>query len=636
MWIGIDFGTSNSCAAIVTNDTVRLVADPGSGNYTFPSSVFVEKDGHVLVGQFAENKQAYDALCYHNHIKLDLGRKEAFTLGNYKKYPADLVSEVLKKLKSEAERQITHHPLTSAVVTVPASYEKPLRNLMQYAAQQAGFTRIELLEEPVAAAVYYASQAGNAVKDGETFLVYDLGGGTFDATLIRRRGLRYELLGAPDGRSVGGVDFDNSIYADMLAKSPAILRENLAKKQYKFDRLRVRAICREVKHTLSTVREVRKNVSAFGQAMSYRLSYQEFISMIGNWVDETITCCEGLLKRANIPSKDVRCVLLVGGSCRIPYIRVRLKQRLGIDVFPVDEPELAVSMGAALYGDALDRAENFVREVDALCSSQRFYAVLHSHLPELFQNLAQSLARLTAQEAVKPALQAWKNNQLDNLNSLQPFIERFIVSHIESTKCKEEIARLCIEWVQRRIPELAQLSDPICDSYRVSRNILRLPGRLPQLEARSIAAAAMQSEMNLTAFIFSFGAGKIQAWLRQADIAGHIRKMMLADTHMAAPLQKAQAKLAASLAAGAGKTQVWVKQVEWPAWLRKKLFSDAKIEAQVQQMQETLASSMVSEMEKNKSTFERFLHEVQRILQATIHEQATREARFIWLHSNEE
>jgi molecular chaperone DnaK (HSP70) len=495
---------------------------------------------------------------------------------------------------------------------------------MRQAAQGAGFQRIEILEEPVAAAVYHASRARDRVKDGEIFLVYDLGGGTFDATLVRRKGLRYELLGAPDGRQVGGEDFDNCIYADVLAKLPSAMREKFAQPHYRAARMQMLHICRDIKHALSISPEINKSLTLTGQVVNYHLSREQFVSMIEENIEETITCCEGLLKRAKIASRDVRCVLLVGGSCRIPYIRERLKQRLNIDVFPIDEPELAVSMGAAFYGDALDRATAFVQKVDGLGTSAQFRNMLYQHLPELFHMLAHPLAYGIAQEAVKPALRSWQQGWTTKLNDIQQGIEHRTKQWITSDTCKEAIRKISLTWVQQRIPEIARLSDPICDAYGVSRNILRLPTTIPALEAGLPGVPVNEGAMvNLNAI-----SGLVTA------IVAIVMGIIIVHLHLAGPVGIIAA--AATYYFGRGKTEQWIREANLPQWFRKLVLSDDKIESQVSNAQSTLATALFTELEKNRVNFDQFVAEIQRILQETMHEQATREARFIWLHTNEE
>jgi actin-like ATPase involved in cell morphogenesis len=627
MWIGIDFGTSNSCAALVVDDTARPVVDPVNGSSVFPSSVYIEPDGQVLVGQLAENMWMYDVRRYQRAFKLRLGQKELFSMGEHQKHPIELVAEVLKKLKSEAEQQITHSSLTDAVITVPARYEAPLRDLMRQAAQGAGFERIEILGEPVAAAVYYAAQVENRVQDGETFLVYDLGGGTFDATLVCRDGLRYELLGAPDGRQIGGEDFDDYIYADFMAQCPPAVKEQLLQPQYRSDRLRIGNLCREIKHTLSETHEVSRRMPILGQVVNYKLSRRQFVSMIEDSIEETITCCEGLLRRANIESSKVRCVLLVGGSCRIPYIRERLKQRLNIDVFPVDEPELAVSMGAAFYGDALDRAVDFVNEVDVLCTAAQFHEALNRHLPELFESLAQPLARGIAHEAVAPALRSWQRGWTTTLNGIQPDIERHTKAWINSTACQDAIRQNSIAWVKKRIPELSSLSDPICDRYHVSRAILRLPKSIPQLEAGLPNTPVGGSAIDTDA---------VSSWV--TVIVAVVMGIIVAHLHFLAALAGPVGFIVALAAIyyGKGKTEEIIREANLPKWSRSLMLSDEKINTQVGNVQATLATSIVGQLEKNKADFGQFVNEIQRILKETMHEQAVREARLIWLHTEEE
>jgi hypothetical protein len=361
--------------------------------------------------------------------------------------------------------------------------------------------------------------------------------------------------------------------------------------------------------------------------VNYHLSRQRFVGMIEDSIAETITCCEGLLRRANVKSDGVSCILLVGGSCRIPYLRERLKQRLNIDVFPIDEPELAVSMGAAFYGDALDRAVDFVNEVDVLCMSAQSHEALNQHLPALFESLAQPLAHGIANEAVAPALHSWQRGWTTTLNSIQPDIERRTKAWISSKACQDEIRRSSLAWVQERIPELTALSDPICDRYRVSRDILRLPKHIPQLEAGLPHAPVHGGGVNTD---------DVSGWI--AVIVGIVVGIIIAHLHFLAALAGPVGFIVGLIAIvySKDKAEEVIREANLPKFLRSIVLSDEKIATQVRSVQTTLAGSIKGELEKNRADFEQFVSEIQSILKDTMHEQAVREARFIWLHTEEE
>jgi molecular chaperone DnaK len=189
MYLGIDFGTCYSSAAVWANGELKRVKEPLKLGYSFPSSVFVNEKGELFVGEAAENQRRLNPERYRRAFKRDLGASTPFILGDRQFLPEDLVAAVLKTLKREAEEMV-QTPLERAVVTVPATYTVYRKQLMEKATKAAGFTTVELLAEPVAAAMYYDNpmSGGAALAEGEVLLVYDLGGGTFDAALLQKRG----------------------------------------------------------------------------------------------------------------------------------------------------------------------------------------------------------------------------------------------------------------------------------------------------------------------------------------------------------------------------------------------------------------------------------------------------------------
>lgn len=217
MQLGIDFGTCYSSAALLLDGIPKPIKEPLKQGYSFPSSVYVTEGGEILVGQAAENKRQKNPQSYRREFKRELGSTDPYPLGNRFLLPEELVAEVLRKLKSEAELVVAgrgEEPLSDALITVPATYQPYKRKLMKEACLKAGFSQVELLEEPVAAAIYYSRHA--RVETGEIVLVYDLGGGTFDATLLQKQASGYQILGMPKGLPHwGGTDFDREIYQEL-------------------------------------------------------------------------------------------------------------------------------------------------------------------------------------------------------------------------------------------------------------------------------------------------------------------------------------------------------------------------------------------------------------------------------------
>ena len=352
MLLGIDFGTCNSSAALMLNDSIKLVKEPMKGGYSFPSCVYLTEQGEILVGVAADNNRLRDIGRYRGEFKRELGTNEPYQLGDRSMLPEELVTEVIKRLKSEAQKMLPpgQGAIKNAVITVPATYQQHKRSLMQKAAFAAGFTSVKLLEEPVAAATYYAHH--NLLKPGEIILVYDLGGGTFDATLIQKQDSTFQILATPMGlEDCGGVDFDRQIYQDVKNRCSQALHEQLEQRQSLLTRVEVSGRCIEIKHQLSEAREATIHIPILGQVESYDLTRMGFQQMIARYIDDTLAVCDRLLQSAGIEWKQVSQVLLVGGSCRIPYVKTAVEQRLGHSALLVDEPELAVCQGAAIYGN---------------------------------------------------------------------------------------------------------------------------------------------------------------------------------------------------------------------------------------------------------------------------------------------
>jgi molecular chaperone DnaK len=352
MHLGIDFGTTFSSAALFVNGEIKRVKEPMRSGYSYPSSAFVNKEGKVFVGQAAENQRGQDPSSYRREFKRDLGQKTPSSLGNRKFLPEDLVSEMLKVLKREAEEMVNRQRIESAIVTIPASYAGYRAELMEQAARDAGFKQVQLLPEPVAAAIYY--DRGQPLVDGERLLVYDLGGGTFDAALMQKRGDRFELLAQPVGdEKLGGRDFDTAIYQHLRQNCSETLNQLLDPRQRDARAMRIRYRVedwlRDFKHQLSVV-ETHTDDLPIGD-FDYTMSRSTFQGLIHQQLQTTVDLCDRLVRDAGLTWSQVGKVLLVGGSCRIPYVRQLLEKRFNCNVVRVDEPELAVCLGAAIYQD---------------------------------------------------------------------------------------------------------------------------------------------------------------------------------------------------------------------------------------------------------------------------------------------
>jgi F-box protein 11 len=358
MWLGIDFGTCYSSAAFTMGgDQITMVKEPLKHTYCFPSSIYLTEQGNMLVGEAAENQRLRDVTRYRHEFKRHLGQNEPLLVGERKLRPEELVAEVLGELRREAEETAEGCTFPGVIITVPATYADYKRDLMQTAGEAAGFRRVRLLEEPAAAAIYYAQSdhVGRELAEDEIIMVYDLGGGTFDAALVQKMGARYQLLAEPVGlEQCGGTDFDREIFEDLKGQVSSNLAELLRGRDLNAmrGRLMVAELCQDLKHQLSADQEARVLIP-LGDMEEVHLHRDTFEAMIAPYVEQTVDLCHRLVEQnAGLQWGAIGRLLLVGGSCRIPYVKNALAQ-LGPPVVRVDDPELAVCRGAAVYGGEL-------------------------------------------------------------------------------------------------------------------------------------------------------------------------------------------------------------------------------------------------------------------------------------------
>jgi WD40 repeat protein/actin-like ATPase involved in cell morphogenesis len=356
MRLGIDFGTCFSSAAFMDGETLTFVKDPSSASFSIPSSVFANAQGQVLVGTAADRRRLSDPARYRRELKRDLGRSARLLQDSF--LPEQLIAHILGKIKRDADAQMSSlgKPLFSgAVLTIPATYPEHKSNLMLKAAAEAGFSAAELtlLREPVAAALYYAHQSKMA--DGEVLLVYDLGGGTFDAALLQKNGEDFKYLAVPVGiEHCGGVDFDRAIYNDLIRQQPelqAILSGQRQDKPALALRITIGEDCIDLKHQLSYAEDAEFSFVApdSGDFIEYTLTRAAFEQMIASPIQETLTCCQNMLQQAGVGHEQISRILLVGGSCRIPYVQRMLQDTFHCPISVAPDLELVVCQGAALY-----------------------------------------------------------------------------------------------------------------------------------------------------------------------------------------------------------------------------------------------------------------------------------------------
>jgi outer membrane protein assembly factor BamB/actin-like ATPase involved in cell morphogenesis len=349
--LAVDFGTSTSSAVLVANGETIPIREPSSGSWSWPSAVYRDGDA-LLVGTLAERRKQVRPALYRAEFKRDLGQDAPVILGD-QGFPVEaLVTELIKSLRGEAER-VHGAPIERAVLTIPASYgpADPRRDLMIGAAESAGFTVVELIPEPVAAAL--APPAGEPFSDGDLVLVYDFGGGTFDAALVRMGDFQFEpeVLGHRSLEDCGGRDIDAEIIRwlrEHKSDELAAVLDNPDTQSLPAQRVRLElaAMATQLKHQLS---EETSAIGIFDRMHEFSLDRDDLVKLAEPIIARTGGCCTQLIRDAGLQPGNVTAILLVGGSSLMPAVAVALAAQLKRPVRSAREPELAVLLGAARF-----------------------------------------------------------------------------------------------------------------------------------------------------------------------------------------------------------------------------------------------------------------------------------------------
>ena len=348
--LGVDLGTTYTAAAIARGTTAEplpLGADAAQA----PSVVLIREDGEVLVGDAAERRAATEPTRAAREFKRRLGDPVPIVIGDATHTVESLMAHQLRDVVRRATEQEGEAP-SIVVLTHPANYSDYKIGLLRQAAAQAGLPaeRVMLVTEPEAAAIAYSRQA--RIDTGEIVAVYDFGGGTFDAALVRRTVDRFELIGVPEGMErLGGIDFDQAVMAHVdttLAGlvSGADRNDPLTRPA----QARLRTDCRRAKEALSTDSDTTIPVSLPGVQTEVRLTRDEFESMVRPRVGETVKALERAVASAHIEMDQVARILLVGGTSRMPIVAEMLRSATGRPVALDAHPKLAIAVGAALAG----------------------------------------------------------------------------------------------------------------------------------------------------------------------------------------------------------------------------------------------------------------------------------------------
>jgi molecular chaperone DnaK len=373
--IGIDLGTTNSAMAVMQSGKPEIIAN-SEGNRTTPSVVAVNKNGERLVGQVARRQQVTNPKNTIYEVKRLIGRNfndkevqrdlklmgyEIVKSGNGvkvkmadKEYsPEEVSAMILGKLKADAE-SFLGSPVTEAVITVPAYFDDSQRQATKDAGKIAGLEVKRIINEPTAAALAYGL---DKEKADEKIAVYDLGGGTFDVSILELGDGVFEVKSTNGNTHLGGADFDRTIvnyFVDEFKKENGI---DVSDDKAAMQRLRDEA--EKAKIELSSAQEVDINLpfltaDAGGpKHFEHKLTRAKLENLVGDLIEKTAVPCEKALKDANLKASDINAIVLVGGMTRMPAVQEKVKKIFGKEPMKGVNPDEVVAVGAAIQGGVL-------------------------------------------------------------------------------------------------------------------------------------------------------------------------------------------------------------------------------------------------------------------------------------------
>jgi len=345
--IGIDLGTTNSEVAVVENGQPRVLAE--DGDPILPSVVGLADDGRLLVGRAARNQWVLAPDRTVKSVKRKMGQDVKVSLGDQQFAPQEISAMILRTLKARAERELGV-PVSKAVITVPAYFNDSQRQATREAGELAGLDVVRILNEPTAAALTYNPDQSKA----ERILVYDLGGGTFDVSVVHTEAGVVEVLASHGDTALGGDDFDELLLEHVADEFQEMYEVDL--RASRTSRARLLSAVEDAKkrlsdHPFARIEEEfvaeKEGVPLHLNAEVERSDYEELIRPL---LDRTMECVQRALDDAHLTAAQIDRVVLVGGATRTPLVGQLLEDRLGQPAHREVNPDLCVALGAAVQG----------------------------------------------------------------------------------------------------------------------------------------------------------------------------------------------------------------------------------------------------------------------------------------------
>ncbi len=349
--LGIDLGTTWTAAAVFRGERAVIV-NLGTRQAAVPSVVYVGADGSVLVGEAAERRVLSEPERVARQFKRRIGDPAPILLGG-SPHSAELLTSKLLRWVVDAVASREGEMPTTITITHPANWGAYKKDLLEQAVHLAGLSgpgnpTIRLLSEPEAAAIHYAST--ERVEPGQAVAVYDLGGGTFDVAILRATGDSFAILGAPEGiERLGGIDFDAAVLGHVARTLGGLDELDPDDPAVATAVAHLRDQCTAAKEALSTDTQTIVPVMLPGRHTEVRLTRSELEAMVRPALDETIAATTRALRTAGLQASDLRAIVLVGGSSRIPLVAQLVTSALGRPVAVDTDPKHAIALGAARH-----------------------------------------------------------------------------------------------------------------------------------------------------------------------------------------------------------------------------------------------------------------------------------------------
>ncbi|HEW97786.1 MAG TPA: heat-shock protein Hsp70 [Beggiatoa sp.] len=445
--VGIDLGTTNSEIAIVENGKPIVIEDVG--RKILPSFVGMGENNEVLVGEPAKNQYVLYPERTIKSIKRQMGEEAKVEMAEQAYTPQEISAILLKRLKGIAEAYL-NQPVHKAVITVPAYFSDAQRQATREAGEIAGLEVVRMINEPTAAALSYEADQ----KAHKRILVYDLGGGTFDVSVVSIEDDVVEVVASHGNNKLGGDDFDqeiiNHIVEHLQQKSGLDIRES------RKTMARINRAAEAAKQTLSaqpfvTIEEEYLDEHDGAPVhLSLELARDDYEEMIGDYIDETLEAVHIALKGANLTASDIDEILLVGGSTRTPLVSQRLEEEFRKQPRLEVDPDLCVATGAAIQAAMIAGADVSAVLVDITPYTYGTSAIgeldgefyLYKYVPIIHKNSSLPISKTEVfytmvdnQEKVK--VQVFQGEEPDALNNIQ--IGEFMVEGLSGAPANNPI-----------------------------------------------------------------------------------------------------------------------------------------------------------------------------------------------------